>query len=146
MGGQGARGFCMGKAGGEPHLHICTNIRLCAALIINKENKPQGRLHSPHLVPLPSLPPSLPPADFGTQINGRIIDSAFTLAFNPKYDPLLEAVREATNTGEGCGVEAVLRKQGGRCLGSGAGPSCVHAWAHECAWGQRQGRTPGGVA
>ena len=37
--------------------------------------------------------------DFGTQIGGRIIDSAFTVAFNPKYDPLLAAVKEATNTG-----------------------------------------------
>ena len=37
--------------------------------------------------------------DFGTQINGRIIDSAFTVSHNPKYDPLLEASREATNQG-----------------------------------------------
>ncbi|XP_002960667.2 methionine aminopeptidase 2B [Selaginella moellendorffii] len=37
--------------------------------------------------------------DFGTHIEGRIIDSAFTLAFNPMFDPLLEAAREATNTG-----------------------------------------------
>ncbi|CAK0749467.1 Methionine aminopeptidase 2B [Coccomyxa viridis] len=37
--------------------------------------------------------------DFGTQINGRIIDSAFTVAFDPRYDPLLNAVREATNAG-----------------------------------------------
>lgn len=37
--------------------------------------------------------------DFGTQINGRIIDSAFTVHFNPRYDPLVTAVREATNTG-----------------------------------------------
>ena len=37
--------------------------------------------------------------DFGTHINGRIIDCAFTLAFNNKYDKLLEAVRDATNTG-----------------------------------------------
>lgn len=37
--------------------------------------------------------------DFGTHVNGRIIDSAFTVAFNPRYDPLLAAVREATNTG-----------------------------------------------
>jgi methionyl aminopeptidase len=37
--------------------------------------------------------------DFGTQIGGRIIDSAFTVAFNPRYDPLLAAVKEATNTG-----------------------------------------------
>eukprot|EP00877_Chromochloris_zofingiensis_P010686 jgi/Chrzof1/5871/Cz16g18240.t1 len=37
--------------------------------------------------------------DFGTQIGGRIIDSAFTVAFNPRYDPLLAAVKDATNTG-----------------------------------------------
>jgi hypothetical protein len=37
--------------------------------------------------------------DFGTHINGRIIDCAWTVAFNPKYDELLKAVREATNTG-----------------------------------------------
>lgn len=37
--------------------------------------------------------------DFGTQINGRIIDCAWTVAFNPRYDPLVEAVREATNAG-----------------------------------------------
>lgn len=39
-------------------------------------------------------------ADFGTHINGHIVDCAFTMAFNPKYDPLLEAVKAATNTGE----------------------------------------------
>jgi hypothetical protein len=27
--------------------------------------------------------------DFGTHINGRIIDCAFTVAFNPTYDKLL---------------------------------------------------------
>jgi methionyl aminopeptidase len=37
--------------------------------------------------------------DFGTQIDGRIIDSAWTVSFNPKYDPLLEAVKEATDAG-----------------------------------------------
>ncbi|RQM05489.1 hypothetical protein DH86_00001517 [Scytalidium sp. 3C] len=37
--------------------------------------------------------------DFGVHINGRIVDSAFTIAFDPMYDNLLEAVREATNTG-----------------------------------------------
>lgn len=34
--------------------------------------------------------------DYGTHVNGRIIDSAFTLAFNPKYKPLLEATKQAT--------------------------------------------------
>lgn len=37
--------------------------------------------------------------DFGTQINGRIIDSAWTVHFNPKYDELVEAVKAATNEG-----------------------------------------------
>lgn len=37
--------------------------------------------------------------DFGTQVEGRIVDCAFTVAFNPKYDKLLEAVKDATNTG-----------------------------------------------
>jgi len=37
--------------------------------------------------------------DFGTQINGQIIDSAFTVHFNPTYDKLIEAVKDATNTG-----------------------------------------------
>lgn len=37
--------------------------------------------------------------DFGTQINGHIIDCAWTAHFNPKLDPLVEAVRAATNEG-----------------------------------------------
>lgn len=37
--------------------------------------------------------------DFGTHVEGRIIDCAWTVSFDPQFDPLLEAVREATNTG-----------------------------------------------
>ncbi|GIL96663.1 hypothetical protein Vretimale_2425 [Volvox reticuliferus] len=37
--------------------------------------------------------------DFGTHVGGRIIDSAFTVHFNPKFDPLIAAVKDATNTG-----------------------------------------------
>lgn len=37
--------------------------------------------------------------DFGVQVNGHIIDSAWTVSFNPQYDNLLAAVRDATNTG-----------------------------------------------
>lgn len=37
--------------------------------------------------------------DFGTQIAGRIIDCAWTVHFNDKYDPLVDAVRDATNAG-----------------------------------------------
>lgn len=32
-------------------------------------------------------------------MDGWIIDCAFTVAFNPKYDQLLMAVKDATNTG-----------------------------------------------
>jgi methionyl aminopeptidase len=37
--------------------------------------------------------------DFGCHVNGLIIDCAFTVAFNPQYDDLLYAVKDATNTG-----------------------------------------------
>lgn len=37
--------------------------------------------------------------DFGVHFNGYLIDSAFTVAFNPRYQTLLEAVQDATMTG-----------------------------------------------
>lgn len=37
--------------------------------------------------------------DFGVHVKGRILDSAFTLNFDPTYDKLLEAVKAATDTG-----------------------------------------------
>ena len=37
--------------------------------------------------------------DFGVHINGWIVDSAYTHTFDPVYDPLLDAVKDATNTG-----------------------------------------------
>uniref|UniRef100_A0A6B2FWJ2 Methionine aminopeptidase n=1 Tax=Myxobolus squamalis TaxID=59785 RepID=A0A6B2FWJ2_MYXSQ len=37
--------------------------------------------------------------DFGTHVRGHIIDCAFTVAFDPMYDNLLLASREATETG-----------------------------------------------
>ncbi|PIO41066.1 hypothetical protein AB205_0183280, partial [Aquarana catesbeiana] len=47
--------------------------------------------------------------DFGTHINGHIIDCAFTVTFNSKYDKLLEAVKDATNTGVRCsGIDVRL--------------------------------------
>lgn len=47
--------------------------------------------------------------DFGTHVNGRIIDCAFTMTFNPKYDKLLEAVKDATNTGiKAAGIDVKL--------------------------------------
>lgn len=37
--------------------------------------------------------------DIGVHVNGHIVDSAFTLTFDDKYDSLLNAVKDATNTG-----------------------------------------------
>ena len=37
--------------------------------------------------------------DFGVAINGHIIDSAFTVCFDDRFQPLIEASREATNKG-----------------------------------------------
>jgi len=37
--------------------------------------------------------------DFGVHVNGRIVDSAFTMSFDSKYDNLLAAVKDATDTG-----------------------------------------------
>ncbi len=37
--------------------------------------------------------------DFGVHVSGRIVDSAFTMAFNPAYDNLLAAVKATTDTG-----------------------------------------------
>ncbi|EAY19162.1 Clan MG, family M24, aminopeptidase P-like metallopeptidase [Trichomonas vaginalis G3] len=36
--------------------------------------------------------------DFGVAINGYIIDSAFTACFDPRFDPLIEASKQATET------------------------------------------------
>lgn len=37
--------------------------------------------------------------DIGTHVSGNIVDSAFTVAFKPKYTPLLKATYDATWTG-----------------------------------------------
>ncbi|KAK4180540.1 putative methionine aminopeptidase [Triangularia setosa] len=52
--------------------------------------------------------------DIGVHVNGNIVDSAFTLAFNPRYDPLLEACKAATNEGlKQAGIDARLGEIGG---------------------------------
>ncbi len=51
--------------------------------------------------------------DFGTHVKGRIIDCAWTVAFNPQFNPLLEAVKAATNTGiKESGIDARLGEIG----------------------------------
>jgi methionyl aminopeptidase len=53
--------------------------------------------------------------DFGVHSKGYLIDSAFTVAFNPIYDPLLEASKAATMTGvKESGVDARLDEIGER--------------------------------
>lgn len=52
--------------------------------------------------------------DFGVHVNGRIVDSAFTMSFDPKYDNLLEAVKAATNAGvREAGIDARVGEIGG---------------------------------
>lgn len=51
--------------------------------------------------------------DFGTEANGWIIDSAFTICFDSKYDNLLTAVNEATNTGlKNIGIDVDIAEWG----------------------------------
>ncbi|KAI1340391.1 methionine aminopeptidase 2-like protein [Xylariaceae sp. FL0016] len=52
--------------------------------------------------------------DIGVHVNGRIVDSAFTMAFDPMYDNLLAAVKDATNTGvKEAGIDVRLGELGG---------------------------------
>ncbi|CAM9149372.1 unnamed protein product [Ectocarpus sp. 8 AP-2014] len=51
--------------------------------------------------------------DFGTQVEGRIIDCAWTVSFDPRFDPLLDAAREATNAGiRNAGIDVPLNEVG----------------------------------
>jgi methionyl aminopeptidase len=52
--------------------------------------------------------------DIGVHVNGRTVDSAFTIAFDPIYDNLLAAVKDATNTGvREAGIDVPLGELGG---------------------------------
>lgn len=51
--------------------------------------------------------------DFGVSINGNIIDSAFTVCFDSKFDSLVQASKDATNTGvKMAGIDARLSEIG----------------------------------
>lgn len=53
--------------------------------------------------------------DFGTHIKGLIIDSAFSVAFDPMFDNLLQASKEATLTGvKEAGIDARFDEIGER--------------------------------
>jgi methionyl aminopeptidase len=50
---------------------------------------------------------------WGVDGPGHIIDCAFTVSFDPQYDPLKEAVRDATNTGiRAAGIDARVAEVG----------------------------------
>jgi len=52
--------------------------------------------------------------DFGVHVRGRIVDSAFTLNWDPTYDPLVQAAKDATNTGvKEAGIDVRLGELGG---------------------------------
>ena len=70
-----------------------------------------------------------PAVDFGTHINGHIIDCAFTVAFNPKYDQLLEAVKAATNTGKPKSTAVFISQ-----MHSQSWQSVLDCRAHAGAW------------
>lgn len=51
--------------------------------------------------------------DFGVHVNGYLIDSAFTVTFDPKFKPLLDAVKDATFTGiKTAGIDVRLSEVG----------------------------------
>mmetsp|Transcript_13513 Transcript_13513/g.37103 ORF Transcript_13513/g.37103 Transcript_13513/m.37103 type:complete len:473 (+) Transcript_13513:112-1530(+) len=52
--------------------------------------------------------------DFGVQVGGRIVDCAFTVAFNPKYDAIIQASKSGTNAGiKAAGIDARMGEIGG---------------------------------
>ena len=54
--------------------------------------------------------------DFGTHVNGRIIDSAWTVHFDPQFDKLAEAVKESTRAGvQAAGIDVRLCDIGEAC-------------------------------
>ena len=51
--------------------------------------------------------------DFGVHVGGRIVDCAFTIAFDPIFDPLIAATQSATNAGlRAAGIDARLGEIG----------------------------------
>ncbi|ELU12224.1 hypothetical protein CAPTEDRAFT_226207 [Capitella teleta] len=98
---------------GKTMIDICETLESTARGLI-KENKLEAGLAFPtgvsinhcaaHYTPNAGDPTVLQEddvlkVDFGTHIHGHIIDCAFTMTWNPRYDKLLDAVRDATNTG-----------------------------------------------
>uniref|UniRef100_A0A7S1QD91 Peptidase M24 domain-containing protein n=1 Tax=Alexandrium catenella TaxID=2925 RepID=A0A7S1QD91_ALECA len=59
-------------------------------------------------------PTDLMKLDFGVQVEGHILDCAFSLAFDPRHDELMRAVQEATEEGiRNAGPDALVAEIGG---------------------------------
>jgi len=98
---------------GMTMIDICERLEGCSRKLINEDGLKSGLAFptgcslnhcAAHYTPNAGDPTVLQyddvcKIDFGTHVNGRIIDCAFTVNFNPKYDKLVEAVKDATNTG-----------------------------------------------
>jgi methionyl aminopeptidase len=65
------------------------SINHCAAHYTPNTNSPKWVLQDKDVLKI----------DVGVHVNGRIVDSAWTMAWDPTYDNLLAAVKDATNTG-----------------------------------------------
>lgn len=98
---------------GLTYMEIATKIEACVRKLI-KANKTECGLAFPcgtsinncaaHFTPNPGDTKVLTKndvvkVDFGTHVKGLIIDTAFTVAFDPVFDNLVEASKEATMTG-----------------------------------------------
>lgn len=98
---------------GKTMIELCERIENTGRLLI-KENKLEAGLAFPTGCSLNDCAAHYTPnagdttvlkhddickIDFGTHINGSIIDCAFTFSFSDKYDKLMHAVKDATNTG-----------------------------------------------
>jgi methionyl aminopeptidase len=109
-------------------IDICNHIENMARFIVNKKGLECGNGFptgcslnhvAAHYTPNPGDFRTLEyndvcKIDFGTHVNGLIIDCAFTVAFNPQYDDLLLAVQDATETGiKEAGIDVRLGDIGG---------------------------------
>ncbi|KAF5005979.1 hypothetical protein FDECE_7605 [Fusarium decemcellulare] len=87
----------LGNAGIEPGDNLKAGMGFPTGLCLNHETA--------HYTPNPGQKDvvlqyeDVMKVDFGVQINGWIVDSAFTMSFDPTYDNLLAAVKDATNSG-----------------------------------------------
>jgi methionine aminopeptidase len=78
--------------------------------------------------------------DFGVHVRGRIVDSAFTMNFEPTWDRLLESVKDATNTGIRVSYSGIGRHVAYKGIGSGYRCPFMRYWGrHTGSYGVIRG-------